>query len=333
MAEPAEPSRMSTRLQNATAPTHSDAVADAGPTRDGEFWLGDGSIVLIAGNTGFRVYRELLAAQSPIFADMFATAAPSTDESIEGCPVVHVSDSAEDMRHFLRALLPKKQRSFFQKNKDMQYTIAQISSLVRLSHKYQVEDLLGQALSALRVYFTDSFAEWDTATDYPFDPPVPAAGIEVIHLAKLTETPSMLPIAMYTCAAGGSAILDGWRREDGTVVHPSREDLGRIIDGYGDLQRRALALNQTILDPFTPSTCQFPTSCRSNMQMMWERLTEEAFLDSRVLHHLRDIMAEYDLCAACLQMLETRDRTERRKLWKSLPAIFGLAIEGWDDVI
>ena len=89
-----------------------DAALDLGNIqRSEEFWFDDGSIVLVAQQkTGFRVYRALLVAQSTIFADMFVSSSPSAEEMIEGCPVVHLSDTPEDIAHFLRVLLPKSQR-------------------------------------------------------------------------------------------------------------------------------------------------------------------------------------------------------------------------------
>lgn len=77
---------------------------------DDEFWLEDGNIVLVTRNVGFRVYRALLAAQSTIFADTFAASSSTTDESYAGCPLVHLSDSPEDLRHLLRVLIPKTKR-------------------------------------------------------------------------------------------------------------------------------------------------------------------------------------------------------------------------------
>ena len=85
-------------------------------TRDAEFWLDDGNIVLIARDTAFKIYRGLLAAQSPVFQDMFAMVQPQAAREWEECPVVHLSDSVEDLRHFLRALLPKAQRRCVRSN-------------------------------------------------------------------------------------------------------------------------------------------------------------------------------------------------------------------------
>ena len=93
--------------------TNSDSVSlhlygTADVQRDDEFWMEDGSIVLIASDhVAFRVYRGLLAAQSPMFGKMFADSTPCDEEMLEGAPVVHLADSAEDLRYFLRALIHK----------------------------------------------------------------------------------------------------------------------------------------------------------------------------------------------------------------------------------
>lgn len=75
-----------------------------------ELWFGDGNVILAASGIGFRVFRSLLAAQSAVFADMFASSSSDAEEMLEGCPVVHVSDTPEDVAHFLRVLLPTSQR-------------------------------------------------------------------------------------------------------------------------------------------------------------------------------------------------------------------------------
>ena len=89
----------------------SDATPTANLKRCEEFWLDDGNLVLVAKDVAFRVYRGLLAAQSTVFQDMFATASPTTGEVYDGCPVVRLSDSPEDIVCLLRKLLPKPNRT------------------------------------------------------------------------------------------------------------------------------------------------------------------------------------------------------------------------------
>lgn len=102
--------------QPSTATTAAHKPEEPGTTLDNlkrheEFWFDDGSVVLVARNTGFRVFRSLLAAQSTVFGGMLACSSVSAEEMLEGCPVVRLSDSPEDVAHLLRVLLPKSRRT------------------------------------------------------------------------------------------------------------------------------------------------------------------------------------------------------------------------------
>ena len=94
--------------------------------RHPEFWFSDGSIILVARGTAFRVHKTFLGRKSEVFRDMFALAQPelssfmeaedaSSDVDIspavvqghqlEGCPVVCLhGDSPVDVEHLLYAL-------------------------------------------------------------------------------------------------------------------------------------------------------------------------------------------------------------------------------------
>ncbi len=78
--------------------------------RHEEFWLDDGTTVLVAQDTAFRVYRGLLSSQSTVFQDMLAASNPDATEIFEGCPVVRLSDPPEELAHLMRAILPSKRR-------------------------------------------------------------------------------------------------------------------------------------------------------------------------------------------------------------------------------
>jgi hypothetical protein len=77
--------------------------SDRDARKRSEYWFEDGNIVLQAEDTLFRVHRSILSRHSQIFKDIFAMPqAPSQEnESIEGCPVVHLSDTAEDMGNII----------------------------------------------------------------------------------------------------------------------------------------------------------------------------------------------------------------------------------------
>lgn len=67
-------------------------------------WFPDGNIVICAHNVLFKVFRGILAARSPVFADMLAFPQPEDAETIDGVPVLHLDDSAADTMYFLKAI-------------------------------------------------------------------------------------------------------------------------------------------------------------------------------------------------------------------------------------
>ena len=41
-------------------------------SRDNDFWMEDGNVILVAQGVGFRLYKNLLADRSLVFADMLS---------------------------------------------------------------------------------------------------------------------------------------------------------------------------------------------------------------------------------------------------------------------
>ena len=73
-------------------------------------WFDDGNVVLEAEQTQFRVYRGILSANSVIFKDMFSLCQSGEEGEVEGCPLVHLSDSAQDVQIVLEVLHDSSQR-------------------------------------------------------------------------------------------------------------------------------------------------------------------------------------------------------------------------------
>lgn len=87
--------------------------AQTGLKRHGDFWFDDGNLILVAQqNIAFRIYRGLLTAQSTFFADKAATASMNPAKTFDGCPVVEVSDTPEELAHFLHIILPKSKQMY-----------------------------------------------------------------------------------------------------------------------------------------------------------------------------------------------------------------------------
>ena len=74
------------------------------PFKRGEVWFDDGNIVLFAQDTAFRVHQGVLSKSSQIFATMFTIPQPPDGGTIEGCPVVCLTDSSMDVERILSIL-------------------------------------------------------------------------------------------------------------------------------------------------------------------------------------------------------------------------------------
>ncbi|KAI0720786.1 hypothetical protein C8T65DRAFT_705656 [Cerioporus squamosus] len=287
------------------------------PEHDEEFWMEDGNLVLLASKVAFKVYRGLLAKQSPVFCNMFSAADAGTSNKLEGCPVVEMHDSPEDLRHLLRAIYTA---SYTERYSDFH----QLSSLVRLGHKYQIDDVQTQALAALQRYFAPStFDDLERPEFHKFS--CEERGIELIHLSRLTDTEVMLPIAFYFCVSLGSEVVDGWRREDGSVQHLSSEDMKRCFEGYAEVALRKGPMTSRIFDVGPSPDCERPEACSTEIRDQHTAMILSPAI--RLINGWSDIIRDHlrpHICKPCVNMLEERSLAERRCFWKELPTIFRL---------
>ena len=103
-----------TRKRARTSSTSADPQPES-LKRDEEFWYGDGTIILIAADVEFRVYRGPLEKHSAVFRDMLSFPQPtkySAPDSVSNpssdslpWPVVRLTDSPYDLRHLLRVFM------------------------------------------------------------------------------------------------------------------------------------------------------------------------------------------------------------------------------------
>lgn len=77
-------------------------------TRHPHLWFSDGSVVLKAETTLFKVHRSTLMTHSNFFADMFRLPQPANQEMVAGCPLVDVPDRVVYFECFLKAIYDRK---------------------------------------------------------------------------------------------------------------------------------------------------------------------------------------------------------------------------------
>ncbi|OSD03866.1 hypothetical protein PYCCODRAFT_1365143 [Trametes coccinea BRFM310] len=295
--------------------------------RDAEFWYDDGTIILIARDVEFRVYKGILAEHSPVFSDMFSFPQPPPDPNAEpSCPVVHLSDSPEDLRHVLRVYMPKNGVNPFEAE-DPSFDM--ISATIRLGLKYQISTLVEHSMQYLKGHFSSDLNTWSTQDNY--QPPgfQDEDVIGVINLARLTGETSILPTAIIAACMEGVEVFRGRTREDGSVEHLTLDDVSLCHSAHQELVRERVRVVLQILAPPVSRTCVSPRECTRLMNKALKDLT------LRIVNFvIPDPFARVDnmfprnpdlpLCNDCWAQLLKREETLHQHLWVRLPDLLGL---------
>jgi len=161
---------------------------DSEVVRSTDIWYDDGSVILQAESTQFRVHWTVLAQHSSVFSDMRAVPQPPDEPLVEGCPVIQLSDSIQDLQHLLRALY----NPLFDSTETLEFPV--VAAIVRLGKKYDFKQLLGAAVARLTAMFPPTLAQIRKRNDAPS--PIREDGgllFDAINLANETGLLALLP--------------------------------------------------------------------------------------------------------------------------------------------
>ncbi|TCD68725.1 hypothetical protein EIP91_010009 [Steccherinum ochraceum] len=210
----------------------------------GDHWFEDGNVVLVTQSTAFRVHRGVLTKHSDVFKDMFTVPQPANVEMMEGCPVVHLTDTKEDLGRLLTLLfgLPYSSIGFQRRPR-----FILVSTMLRLGTKYQIEVLRTDALRRLQNVFPSKLEKFRNSYTVEYDEELDGHSSEsdtfftqainmqtedaitVVNLARMFDLPGLLPGAFYCCSQlCRKTIMGGYLDEDKTLHKLSQEDALRI---------------------------------------------------------------------------------------------------------
>ncbi|RDX45991.1 hypothetical protein OH76DRAFT_1407329 [Lentinus brumalis] len=304
---------------------------DWSPQPDEDLWFEDGNLSIVTGNVEFRIYKGPLMKQSGFFKDMLSLPQPSPPAS-GSCATVHVSDSPEDMRHFLRTFVEGCLR--FEPN------FNEISAYIRLGHKYQCDKLVQRSVDYLKKYYVDNFDEWFKVTS--LDPPTFQSihRIGVVNLARLAGADALLPVALMCCCMLGADISKGFIREDGTLETLSVEDLTRCFVGRAKLLEATFVATHRTFRNTVALDCKNPPRCKEALQRLLHQMIENAELmrdirdlrfDNSKTDYINSTDDDRELCSRCFAMIGKtgRQQEQHKEIFRKLPEIMDVQVEGW----
>ncbi|CAL1717210.1 unnamed protein product [Somion occarium] len=254
-------------------------------TRYNEFWFDDGSIIVLAADVAFRLHKGILSRHSTVFRDMFSVAQPvdsgaTLDCSLDGVPLVHVSDTREDFESIVSILYDGgvNLREFYS-NGLWPLPFSVVSAFLRLGSNYQIDHLRAEAIHRLRICFptrlsqykAEAFSNLTSQEAQKHSIPIMMSfsdAIEVIQLAQSFDLADILPSAFYTCAQlPTSQLFDAV-----SAGRLSLRDLQRIIEAFPRLTRVNKFKLSRLIRRATSPTCHHRNLCRSLMHEIIEGL-------------------------------------------------------------
>ncbi|KAJ7104978.1 hypothetical protein C8R44DRAFT_715631 [Mycena epipterygia] len=285
-----------------------DDELNFGPlVRSPDVWFDDGTVVLQAETTLFRVYRGVLAAQSPIFRDTFAIPQPPTQDTYEGCLLIVLHDSPDDLKEFLLAI--HDAGYFF--NHPVS-GIETLSAMLRLSTKYDVEHIRSRMISILTTLYPSSISAF-------LNRKPPAGYVEMdeddfiaLKLALCCDILVVVPAILYECCRYPATAL--------LSADISLADKKKCVDAVQSFMDNTCRTAHSFLFE-GPATCTDSLRCDRH-RLRWIR--------HNGLPQFRKIFARdfswnsIKLCENCTAVGKEHFSVQRAAVWDSLPDIFDL---------
>ncbi|KAI0698366.1 hypothetical protein BC835DRAFT_1413141 [Cytidiella melzeri] len=279
-------------------------------------WHNDGDIVLICADVGFRAHLTVLAAQSSIFRHMSEMPQPRQEclETYDGCPVVRLQDTVQDIKCFLEAIY-ELQSGLSQATLTFPCIgFASASSLLRLGTKYDaplVRDLAISTFASVYPSTNDAWLKRDNIRQFP-----PFAGElrAILTLAIENDVDTLIPSILYTLSKlpppeATSELLS--LPIDPTTVQDLRR---RYLTGTQALHR---AETKALLSYISPSFAQ--PKCQG--------LRSAAICGAA---NSFKAPGSSGLCAVCCDLIEKSIQEGAEEIWRRVPEMFGFA--SWETL-
>ncbi|KZP19012.1 hypothetical protein FIBSPDRAFT_828576 [Athelia psychrophila] len=293
-----------------------------------DVWYDDGNVVLQAQNTHFKVYRGVLAQISSVFKDMFSFPQPPSAEMelIDGCPVVHLSDRAEDVRYLLQAIF---QREYVADGEKIPFAV--LSAFLSLGGKYEISKLRVEAMKKLYREFPITLAGTDSVCR-KWVAISPGGNrsmfMELAILARKEGVFSVLPYLLYQCCRSYSvtSILEGAVGKDGRKLLLSHQDQLACLVGHRRLcEVQAKTTFMWAYDKdFISATCASSDCHHARQQFLLSSNLSPVPAIAGLSRWQDNPSFSEGLCESCAMKAVVQHNVGRAIFWQKLPVLLGL---------
>ncbi|CAL1699880.1 unnamed protein product [Somion occarium] len=237
-------------------------------SRHETLWYEDGNIVLVADTTTFRVHSSVLSRASDIFRDMFSLPQPQGEDTIDGCPVVHLPDSPHDLAIALDMLYNGMRYHL----NDQPPLWTTVRAMLRMGTKYEMDALRQEAIDQLDRAFPKNLKDWDVVQLSRMEGDMSIKIMryedeECISIAAAAREAQLQRIhlfALYRCCQRPTKdLISHYRHSDGeandAILH--EDDMEACIDGRQRLHHADHRNAHFLFDVSSGTRCCRPAHC------------------------------------------------------------------------
>ncbi|TCD61873.1 hypothetical protein EIP91_007801 [Steccherinum ochraceum] len=302
---------------------------EASYIRSKDFWIADGSVVLVAQKDAFRVHQSILSRKSSVFAQMFADTPPENSETYQDVPVVHVSDARQDMRELLTV--------FYDGDKLLNTTILTVAPLVlsawlRLGIKYQLDHLRYRVITMLQERYPDTLKghdEWTSKSSGITHSSWSEGRGDIIflNLARKFDLHTLLPGIFLACSQlrVDHLVVDPYPGDAKRMMILSASDLRRCIEGRELLLAFHMKRFDFVFQPDIPTGCESALTCKEKLKSIrdftWEN---DGLLDHHAPLRKFEFICRNGFCSYCEEFYTEMDERAREQQWGELKSVFNL---------
>ncbi|GJJ09971.1 hypothetical protein Clacol_004196 [Clathrus columnatus] len=294
--------------------------------RHPELYMSDGTVILVAGSTLFRIHPDTShLTKFPL--------APTTANLYDGCPVSILDDNSEDLGYFLKATMGL---CHFESDQPMSYPMA--SAILRLSSKYGVQCLRRKAMRHFQRIIPQTYNDigQKESFDEVFGPdklewPHP---FQLISLFRECRLRLFLPWTYYiACSLLGFENLVV-QYDNG---NPNAKDTGIALLGWRSLCAITRNIRNAVI-MFSAQDCRADSYCNDAMRLAWMRKAADSVgcqamaqwgLFTFLAGGTGGLKDEKDFifnngrpCLLCTKMWLKQEEDARAAIWSQLPRIF-----------
>jgi hypothetical protein len=295
-------------------------------TRSTKVWYDDGTVILKAGSTMFRVYKGILASRSPVFQDMFLKAQPDTTSSDDECPSIELQDDPKTLELFLLILHDFR----FTETHPLGFRDA--VQVVLLSNKYCADVVEQWAIRYIhKPYGATKLVHYLSLAKSKERNLDGSDHVTVINIARLCNRKYLLPLAFYLAATTltlDEIYMGVKNRSGGLTTFDDRNDAKICAEGKLRMAHTFHLSSFLLFGRLGGKGCKCYGNWASKSVERWlpvgePKSEEDLRLDLAIT--IKNInaftMTSRTFCGACVLSFMY---DKQQLIWDSIPGLFGL---------